>query len=58
MYIDQNTVKTRRGAMRDERTKDPFRTKFPDMKMRKMTTPHIRRANVIGQACPWDSYGL
>jgi hypothetical protein len=52
MYIDQVTVKMTRGATRDESMKDPFKTKFPDMKMRKMTTPHMRRVKVIGQACP------
>lgn len=58
MYTDQVTVKTTRGATRNESTKDLFKTKFPDMKMRKMTTPHIKRVKVIDQACPWDSYGL
>ena len=58
MYTDQVTVNMTRGATRDESTKYPFKTKFPDMKMRKITTPHMRRVKVIGQACPWDSYGL
>jgi hypothetical protein len=58
MYTDQVTVKITRGATRNESTKDLFKTKFPDMKIRKITTPHIRRVKVIGQACPWDSYGL
>jgi hypothetical protein len=58
MYTDQATVNTIRGATRDESMKDLFKTKLPDMKTRKMTTPHMSRVKVIGQACPWDSYGL
>jgi hypothetical protein len=52
VYTDQNTVNTARGATRSERTKYPFNTKIPDMKMRKITTPHMRRLKVMGQDCP------
>jgi hypothetical protein len=50
MYHDHTTVPTKRGIRSDDRMYDFMSVKMPIMKRRKMTTPQIRRLNVMGQA--------
>ena len=52
MYQDQIMVPTSKGTTRVARMYDCLRRKMPVIKMRKMTTPQMRRTNVIGQAWP------
>jgi len=52
MYHDHAIVPIMSGDTREDKMNDRFKMKFPDMKTRKMTTPQIKRVNVIGQASP------
>jgi hypothetical protein len=51
-YQDHATVPAKSGTRREDRMYDFLSVKIPIMKRRNMTTPQIRRMNVIGQACP------
>ena len=50
VFHAHTTVKPRSGTSNDERMYDFLRMKMPDIKMRYIATPHINRANVMGQA--------
>jgi len=49
---DHATVPAKSGRSRKDKIYDFLSVKMPIIKRRNMTTPQIRRMNVIGQACP------
>jgi hypothetical protein len=50
MYQDQIMVPASKGTTRVARMNDCLRRKIPAINIRKITTPQMRRTNVMGQA--------